>query len=231
MTDNKSKYFEKIGNNFESLMSDYDVSRRKELIFSRLLKNHSLHGKRILELGCGTGRFSTQIKVNGGNLTVLDIGVSLTRAVSKACSCEGVAGDATQLPFKNESFDMIISSECIEHTSYPLLSIKEMCRVCRRGGCICFTTPNRLWYPLLILSMKTGVRKFSGIENWIFSHQARKVLVNSAMSGIHFDGCHMWPFQFKSSRTLLTRFDSLGAYLYPFMINFGVLACKEEKKS
>ena len=78
MIDDKSKYFEEIGDDFDRLMNNYDVSRRMDLIFNRLLQNYNFNGKRVLEIGCGTGRFSSQIVEKGGILTVFDIGFLLT---------------------------------------------------------------------------------------------------------------------------------------------------------
>ena len=227
---NKKQYFNSLGEKFDEYMSDYDVARRKELIFDRLLKNKPLKGKRILEIGCGTGKFSAVISKNGAMLTVLDIGPRLVSDVVSAYDCLGTSGDATILPFKSDSFDAIVSSECIEHTPDPTAAIQEMCRVCKPGGVVCFTTPNRLWFPLLLLSEWLGIRKFSGIENWIYPTRGIATLKAAKMTTIHADGCHLWPFQLKMSRPLLRRMDIYGKFLFPFMINFGLVAVKSREK-
>ena len=95
-------------------MDDYDVHRRVKLIFSELLQDVSLSEKKVLEVGCGTGRISHCIKDENANLTVVDIGEQLVKNVSEGLCCEGVAADACSLPFENDSFDVVISSECIE---------------------------------------------------------------------------------------------------------------------
>lgn len=219
-------YFDSLGEKFDEYMSEYDVVCRKKLIFERLLKTMPLTGKCVLEIGCGTGRFSEEILARGSKLTVLDIGSSLVANVTGKHRCLGTTGDATRLPFLENSFEAVISSECIEHTPDPLASIEEMCRVCKPGGFICFTTPNRLWYPVLLISNWTGIRKFSGIENWIFPYQGIASLKSQKMTDIKANGCHLWPFQVKKSRPLLRRLDVYGQHLYPLMINFGLFAIK-----
>ena len=225
-TQKQGTYFDGLGDDFDSKMSNYDVERRQVLIFEQLLGGGRLEGKAVLEVGCGTGRFSQRIVSLGGNLTVLDIGPNLVKAVSQRLSCRGVVGDTCKLPFDDESFDLVISSECIEHTHDPLAAIRQMCRVCRVGGAVCMTTPNKLWYPVLWLSQKLGIRKFAGPERWIWNSQASKVMKEAGMGELAISGCHLWPFQLRLTRPLLTRFDRSGRQLYPLMINFGIVGRK-----
>lgn len=220
-------YFEHLGDDFERFMDDYDVIRRIELIFSNLLPGVSLEGKKVLEVGCGTGRISRQILARGADLTVLDIGETLVQKVSQELGCTGVAGDACRLPFGSCSFDAVISSECIEHTPDPKQAISEMGRVCRRNGTVCLTSPNKLWYPVLLLSELTRIRKFRGTENWLFPSQARSVMEASGLNEIMLSGCHLWPFQLKFTQTALSLIDrKCGRRLYPFMINYGICGVK-----
>ena len=195
MKNAESDYFDRLGEDFEKFMDDYDVSQRCCLIFDGLLRGLDWQGKTVLEVGCGTGRISKEIAARKADLTVVDIGERLVEQVCAEVGCKGVAGDACGLPFPDNSFDRVISSECIEHTFDPKAAVREMCRVCRPGGVICLTSPNKLWYPVLWLSMKTGVRKFRGIENWLFPFQAADVMKQCGIGQIHTSGCHLWPFQ------------------------------------
>lgn len=219
-------YFDRLGDDFDKYMSDYDVKQRQLLVFSRLLGNQRLDGAKVLEVGCGTGRFSKRIAGIGADLTVLDIGATLVDKVARTLSCTGVVGSACNLPFADQTFDAVISSECIEHTPNPERAIEEMCRVCRCGGRVCITSPNKLWYPILIITEKLGLRKFSGIENWIWPRKAAAVMRQKGMRDIVISGCHLWPFQLKFTRPLLRRLDAIGEQLYPFMINFGMVGRK-----
>jgi ubiquinone/menaquinone biosynthesis C-methylase UbiE len=220
------EYFEKLESKFDAFMSDYDVQRRMHLIFSVLLDGVDIAGKKVLEVGCGTGKFSEVLAGKGAELTVIDIGKNLVETVTDKIGCQGIAADACDMPFEDGSFDIIVSSECVEHTSDPLKAIEEMCRVCRKGGCICLTTPNKLWYPVLAISQMLGLRKFAGVENWIFPVQAKKLLSANGFDAIKLRGCHLWPFQLKFTRPALSLIDRKFPRLYPFMINFGVFGQK-----
>lgn len=181
----------------------------------------------VLEVGCGTGRISREITAKKANLTVLDIGERLVRQVKEKLNCNGVSGNACDLPFEDNSFDLVISSECIEHTMNPGKAIREMCRVCRKGGIVCITSPNKIWYPLLWLSVKMGIRKFKGTENWLSWRQADSIMRQSKMFDIRRSGCHAWPFQIKFTRPLLKWIDETGGpYLYPILINYGLKGVK-----
>jgi ubiquinone/menaquinone biosynthesis C-methylase UbiE len=52
-----------------------------------------------------------------------------------------IAADVQQIPFADESFDYVVSSEVIEHVIEPEKAIHEMCRVLKRGGYLALTTP------------------------------------------------------------------------------------------
>lgn len=225
-TEKKTTYYDELGDKFEAYMSDYDVERRLDLIFSTLLRGEPLKKRRVLEVGSGTGRISRVIAHEGADLTAVDVGARLVATVAGELRCQGVVGDALCLPFCDGAFDVVISSECVEHTTDPLQAIREMCRVCRRGGAVCLTTPNRLWYPVLVVSQKLGFRKYAGIENWIYPRHAAAVMRSQGMADVTLSGCHLWPFQLKLSRPLLRHLDRLGKWLYPFMINFGALGRK-----
>lgn len=227
----KIDYFEGLGEKFDAYISDYDVERRQYLVFSQLLKNRNLERSVVLEVGCGTGRFSEQIVKLGADLTVLDIGPNLVKEVTRKVSCTGVVGDACKLPLSDESFDIVISSECIEHTPFPKQAIREMCRVCRYGGFVCITSPNKLWYPILVIAQKLGLRKFSGIENWLWPNNVAAIMRKEEMTDIVISGCHLWPFQLKLTRWTLRRFDTFGKHLYPVMINYGIVGYKSRESS
>jgi len=221
-----TKYYDELGERFEEYMSDYDVERRLSLIFETLLPPDRIEGRRVLEIGSGTGRFSRIISTLGGDLTILDIGENLVERVRRELGCLAVVGDALDLPFHRGGYDIIISSECIEHTVQPERAIREMCRVCAPGGMVCITAPNRLWYPALRLGQKLGLRKYSGIENWIFPGKAATIMREEKMTGIRIAGCHLWPFQLRFTHPLLRKMDHWGKRLYPFMINFGIVGEK-----
>lgn len=54
-----------------------------------------------------------------------------------------IADDLRRLPFDDKSFDIIVSGQMLEHAAYPWLIAKEMGRVLKPGGLVCWIAPWR----------------------------------------------------------------------------------------
>jgi ubiquinone/menaquinone biosynthesis C-methylase UbiE len=217
-------YFENIGDNFDKWMSDYDVYRRVILISKHLGEQGK--NKTCLEVGCGTGKISEAILPRVGSLAVSDISEKLAQDVGVRLNVNWSQQDACNLSIPDNSFDIVISSECIEHVPDPEKALAEMSRVLKPNGMLIVTTPNKMWYPVLWVAMKAGIRNFAGRENWLFPWRAGKVLKTCGLTNINLDGCHLFPWQMPFAKGILPVFDKFGGTLYPFMINFCVTGVK-----
>ena len=108
-------------------------------------------GLRVLEVACGRGGFVTELAGAAARVTGCDFSFSALcvarRKIAEASSDSPVAlvhGDVRQLPFADDSFDVIVSCETIEHVPDVRMAILEMHRVTRPGGKLFLTTPNYL---------------------------------------------------------------------------------------
>jgi ubiquinone/menaquinone biosynthesis C-methylase UbiE len=94
--------------------------------------------KLVLDVGCGSGRFSEVISQWGGNIVSLDYSVAVDEAKKnlndRGLQGEFVQGDALNLPFLEDVFDAVFSIGVLQHTKDPLLGLAEMCRVLKPGG-------------------------------------------------------------------------------------------------
>jgi len=93
-----------------------------------------LRGKKILDVGCGTGRYLERL--NPDNVLVgLDLSRSMLAAASKRVPHAVFhAGSAVNLPFPDQSFDVVYSVRVIQHIQEQEKMITEMKRVCKPGG-------------------------------------------------------------------------------------------------
>jgi 2-polyprenyl-3-methyl-5-hydroxy-6-metoxy-1,4-benzoquinol methylase len=138
-------FYERFADEFDSKVNMYDTLKRVDVVFNELLKQ-DLNGKRMLDAGCGTGWFSQAAVRRNARVVSLDLGSKLLAQVAKKCSSERMVGSVLKLPFADNSFDFVVSSEVVEHTPDPIGCIREMFRVLNDGGILVLTTPNSFWY-------------------------------------------------------------------------------------
>ena len=74
-------------------------------------------------------------------------------------------GDARYLPFKNEGFDLVISTEVIEHFIEGELFLSECYRVLKESGVLILTTPNRSRITAIPRSLRYKIKG----ENYILN--------------------------------------------------------------
>ena len=92
---------------------------------------------RILDIGCG----SSLIIQSLNNAMGMDVSPGKLRFLRRH-GIPLVRGSAFALPFKDESFDCLISSQLIEHIPYAAELFSEMNRVLRPGGILVIGTPD-----------------------------------------------------------------------------------------
>jgi len=107
------------------------ASQEKSLI-KNLLSIYD-NAQTILEVGCGTGYFTSWMKTKGYMASGLDRSRAMIREAQKAHHLFCVQGDAIALPFPSQSFDLIIMITTLEFISDPLQALSESLRVARQG--------------------------------------------------------------------------------------------------
>jgi ubiquinone/menaquinone biosynthesis C-methylase UbiE len=94
-----------------------------------------VRGRRILDLGCGKGRFARILAARGARVVGLDVSESMLAAADGA-GLGRVIGSARRLPFRNAGFDAAIAVEVFEHLEPQAIdaACDELRRVLRPGG-------------------------------------------------------------------------------------------------
>lgn len=104
------------------------------------------NGKKIVELGCGIARLLPRIKAEFPEAEVhgLDYSqVAINRMKGLYRGIEYIKGDFLNTPYRDSYFDYVISGDTIEHLEDPGLLIEEMARICKSGGKLIISTPNK----------------------------------------------------------------------------------------
>ncbi len=91
-------------------------------------------GGRVLDNGCGKGRFARVLHGEhpGASVVAFDLSEAMLHYVP-----EGIlpcSGTMTHLPFASGSFDCVYATESLEHAVEIDVAVREMCRVLKPGG-------------------------------------------------------------------------------------------------
>lgn len=129
------------------------IVKKQEEITSSFLKNENY--KNILDVACGTGRF---FKLYKGKIYGIDFSEDMLKQARKKKHFLLKKADASKIPFKNNMFDITITSQFIKHTPEYEKVIKEMTRVTKKGGKIIIDFPNKfsITNPVTKLRIQTG---------------------------------------------------------------------------
>jgi 2-polyprenyl-3-methyl-5-hydroxy-6-metoxy-1,4-benzoquinol methylase len=213
-------------------ISSYDTTRRVTVLIDEFLRNIDLVDKKVLDVGCGLGYFSQRLVQMGAQVTACDLGENLVNLTTNRTGCRGLVADALSLTdtFTEGEFDLVVSSECIEHTPNPMAAITEMTKVLKPGGFLSLSTPNILWQPVVRSASALNLRAFSGYENFSSWNSISKAMKQNGMTIIEKRGLHLWPFQLGLHR-LSTWSDRYLQGLRFLMINICVLGQKSVEES
>jgi O-antigen biosynthesis protein len=103
-------------------------------------------GRRVLDAGCGVGYGSVLLSVAGAaEVTGVDISESAVEESARrgAGSARFVVGDLAALPFADDSFDLVVCFETIEHVPDQERALDELRRVLAPNGLLAISSPNR----------------------------------------------------------------------------------------
>jgi 2-polyprenyl-3-methyl-5-hydroxy-6-metoxy-1,4-benzoquinol methylase len=188
-------FYDTIADRFEGLDHPRDVGRRLSVVFEDCLAHTPLAGRRTLDAGCGYGAFSAAAAGRGALVISLDLGARLVaRATARAASL-GLVGDACQLAIRDESFDVVISSEMLEHTETPERAVRELARILRTNGLLVLTTPNRAWQGVVRTASLLRVRPFHGLERFVGWSRLERWCTAAGLEVLAHRGFHPWPVQ------------------------------------
>lgn len=173
-----NEFKEKSKISYDKLASSYDSTyyggKHAQNLYEHVIKTMSrFEYTSVLDVGCGTGSLLSEIlKIKKVMIAGIDISEKMLEIAKDRLGDEADLrnGDSEHLPWKNNSFDMVICTDSFHHYPNPKAVLKEIRRVTGPGGKIIIADP---WAPTpfrqmanLILPLRKGgdVRLYSEPE-------------------------------------------------------------------
>jgi 2-polyprenyl-6-hydroxyphenyl methylase/3-demethylubiquinone-9 3-methyltransferase len=116
--------------------------------FPRVSRNQSLS---VLDIGCGGGYLSEALaqynyNVTGVDMSASSIAIARQHAKSLHLKIKYMVGSATELPFEDNAFDVIVASDVLGHIPELTIALDEIFRVLKPKGIFLFDCLNRNWW-------------------------------------------------------------------------------------
>jgi SAM-dependent methyltransferase len=224
----KGLYYESMAQQHEwdEVTNTFETGRRLKLVFDHFFKDVDLKDREFLDGGSGGGHFSAEAVRRGAKVTSLDVGEALLEQVAKRCDSKRVVGSILDLPFEDKSFDVVMSSEVIEHTDDPRLAISELARVVRPNGYILVTSPGRLWQPVVRAASAMNLRRYQGNENFLWPRTGANVLRRGGIKVSEVRGFNILPLFSAKFGGLLKAGDTFGTMIPGLYVNYALFGRK-----
>ena len=136
------------GNNYDKYASTNPIERRMMTgFFSALDKTlEGLHPSTIVEVGAGEGRITERLANRFPNASIIGLDLPDSELAGEWASLEVPMffGDVTRLPFADDSIDVIVGLEVLEHVPSPERAVEEIARVCR-GAAVLSVPREPIW--------------------------------------------------------------------------------------
>lgn len=127
----------------------HDMNPIRGQFVVNLLKQYQISkSAQIIEVGCGGGIFCEYIAKEGYNITGVDLSSGAISVAKEHASINNLTinyqvASVYQLPFADESFDVVMSSDFLEHIDDLETAIYEMSRILKPNGLFIFDTISR----------------------------------------------------------------------------------------
>ncbi|MEK7535725.1 MAG: class I SAM-dependent methyltransferase [Patescibacteria group bacterium] len=146
-------------NSVEAYSNDYLRESERYVI-----DTYGTRGKRVLDLGCGTGRTTSYIYKNGADVVGIDPAEGMiTRGRELHPELDLRVGDARHLDFPDNYFDLVFFSFNGLDNLYPISerqnAVREIKRVLKTGGIFAYSSHNSLALP----------RTARGLRDWFLN--------------------------------------------------------------
>lgn len=135
---------------------------------------------KILDISCGTGELLKAISEKGrSHLFGVDIAEKMLKVARKKLPSTVYLkkADIHQLPFPDNFFDYVISTEAFHHYHNQEIALKEMVRVSKFGGKVIVIDINFFWSPInwLVEKVDPGCEQINSKEEMLIHFRTAKL--------------------------------------------------------
>ena len=180
-----------------------DVYANSSRVKSNLEKVTTIAGKKILEIGAGTGRDSFYFAEENASLFLLDYSQNSLQIIKKLIPDRmkifAIGGDAFSLPLPDESVDVVFHQGLLEHFRHEQAEklLDENIRVLKKGGLLLVDVPQRY-------HIYTGIKHiliwmnawFAGWEREFSIKELAEIFRRKNLTVLHSYGEWMYPSLF-----------------------------------
>ena len=132
---------------YELERTNWWFTARKQILRDQLIRLFPRQKNlKILNVGAALGA-STILLQEFGEVVSIEYSKDCCDFVNQNLGLHFIHGSITELPFENNSFDLVCAFDVVEHVQDDLLAVRELHRVCRPGGYTFTTVPTfqALW--------------------------------------------------------------------------------------
>jgi len=162
ITDNFLSKAYKLGSEISGMMEDEGIGNEYAEDFLNFIANHlkldSLKGKKILEIGCGTGYLLSRLSEYGAEVLGIEPGIQGQSGSEKYGV--RIINDFFPSSEINDEFDVIIAYGVLEHINNPAKFLENINQYLKKDGVVFFAVPDSEPY------LKTGDLSFLLHEHW-----------------------------------------------------------------
>jgi ubiquinone/menaquinone biosynthesis C-methylase UbiE len=194
-------------------------------IFNKNLKNY--HPENMLDVGCGNGsrtvRIADYFEIQMNNTYGVDFEDHYVLDSRQRFNAIKVDLETNDLPFENDTFDLVVCNQVLEHLKEYKKVIENIIRVTRKNGCIVLGIPN-LAHLINRIYLLCGIQpmciSIDGQHVRGFTHKAFHKMLNT-FEGIELmddAGALMYPIPVYLSKHLARYFIGLSGYICYLLI-------------
>jgi len=191
-----ARHFDRTASEYRNTITETDG--RMQAIIERV---GDLTGKQVLDAGCGKGRYAAYLhqRFPGAAITALDISAEMLQHVPPGI--RRVQNSLLRMPFDDDTFDVVLCVEALEHAVQVEVGLAELVRVLAPSGTLIVIDKNR--DKLGLLPMPFWERWFGSQEicGWMRVHGLEADVSAVGYDGLKADGLFLcWAGRKPSAR-------------------------------